>query len=147
MLYNLQNPRQRENFKTMAEALYNGASGIVELRKKKRPKSISQFRYLHAIIGAFAMEYHDTLKYCKLEHFKKGANEDMFVTYQYDRIKGKMVEKIRSSATLDSAELTLAITRFRNYAAQHLGIYLPEPHELSMIEEIEVEMERNKEYL
>jgi hypothetical protein len=54
------------------------------------------------------------------------------------------IERWRSSASLDKAEMTLAIDRFRNFASSELGIYLPEPEDLVLLQEIERELSKTK---
>ena len=43
--------------------------------------------------------------------------------------------------------MTTAIERFRNYASKEAGIYLPEPGELAMLQQIENEIKKNEQYL
>ena len=40
--------------------------------------------------------------------------------------------------------MTLAIDRFRNFASIELGIYLPEPNDLTIIEQLEEEISKHK---
>ena len=40
--------------------------------------------------------------------------------------------------------MTLAIDRFRNLASKELGIYLPEPNDLVLLQEIENELSKHK---
>jgi len=65
------------------------------------------------------------------------------------KIKGLKVERWRSSSRLDSAEITLTINRFRNFSSNELGIYLPEPKELALLQDLENEISKhsNQEYL
>ena len=54
---------------------------------------------------------------------------------------------LRSSANLDTKEMTTAIERFRNYASKEAGIYLPSPEDLSQLQEIENQTKNNAQYL
>ena len=54
---------------------------------------------------------------------------------------------MRSSADLDSAEMSTSITRFRNWASAECGIYLPSADEDRLIQLMEIEIGRNKDYL
>ena len=47
----------------------------------------------------------------------------------------------------NTGEMTLAIERFRDWASQEAGIYLPEPHETEMLEQIEIEIKKHERYL
>jgi hypothetical protein len=43
--------------------------------------------------------------------------------------------------------MTLCINRFRDYASKEAGIYLPEPSDLVLLQEIEIQINNNKNYL
>lgn len=144
-LYDLSNPLHSEQFKTRAVMLAK-KQVIVELTEKKPRRTNAQNRYLHLILGYFACETGNDLEYVKRNYFKYLCNKDLFVTEVDDKYLGKKVE-LRSSATLDTAEMTTAIERFRNWSASEAGIYLPSSDEERLLQLIEIEMERNKEYI
>ena len=73
-------------------------------------------------------------------------NPDIFIREKEDKYLGK-IKVLRSSADLDTQEFTLAIERFRNWSAQEAGVDIPSPDEHYLIQQIEIEIERNKEYL
>jgi hypothetical protein len=43
--------------------------------------------------------------------------------------------------------MTIAIERFRNWASQEAGVYIPSPNEQDLLIIAEIETERNKNYL
>jgi len=43
--------------------------------------------------------------------------------------------------------VSLSIERFRNWASQEAGIYLPSADEYIIIQQMEIEIERNKDYI
>ena len=145
MLYDLKNPLERANFMTRANAL-SSSQKVVELTEKKPVRTIQQNKYLHVIIGYFASQCGYTLEYVKQNYFKILCNKDIFVRETDDQYLGK-VTLLRSSASLDTSEMTTAIERFRNWASAEAGIYLPEPHEEEMLTYAMQEMERYKQYL
>ena len=145
MIYNLKNPLERANFITRANPL-SETEKIVELTEKKPVRTIQQNKYLHVIIGYFASQCGYTLDYVKDNYFKKLCNKDIFVRETDDKYLGK-VTIVRSSASLDTSEITTAIDRFRNWASAEAGIYLPEPHEEEMLTYAMQELERYKQYL
>ena len=145
MIYDLKNALQRENFKTRANSLFVSQK-VVELTEKKPVRTIQQNKYLHVIIGYFATQYGCTLEYVNQNYFKILCNKDIFVRDTDDKYLGK-VTIVRSSAALDTSEMTTAIDRFRNWASAEAGIYLPEPHESEMLTYAMQEMERYKQYL
>ncbi|MEE0994818.1 MAG: hypothetical protein UH541_07875 [Prevotella sp.] len=146
MLYNLSNPLQREQFKARSAMLLDKSNGIVELTEKKPRRSNQQNAYLHVILGYFAMETGNTLEWVKQQYFKKLVNADIFIREQEDKWLGRM-KVLRSSADLDSAEMTTAIDRFRNWSSSEAGIYLPSANEEDMLSLMEIEISRYKQYL
>ena len=146
MLYNLSNPLQREQFKARSAMLLEKSNGIVELTEKKPRRSNQQNAYLHVILGYFAMETGNTLEWVKQQYFKKLVNADIFIREQEDKWLGRM-KVLRSSADLDSAEMTTAIDRFRNWSSSEAGIYLHSANEEDMLSLMEIEISRYKQYL
>ena len=94
----------------------------------------------------FASETGNTLDWVKREYYKRLVNPDIFIREKDDRFMGR-VKYLRSSAELDTAEMNLSIERFRNFASREAGIYIPSPEERDLVSLMEVEVERNKEYL
>ena len=126
--------------------LLDKSNGIVELTEKKPRRSNQQNAYLHVILGYFAMETGNTLEWVKQQYFKKLVNADIFIREQEDKWLGSM-KVLRSSADLDSAEMTTAIDRFRNWSSSEAGIYLPSANEEDMLSLMEIEISRYKQYL
>jgi len=120
---------------------------VFELTEKKRTRSISQNSYLHLILSIYALEMGETLKYTKEYTFKKEVNRDIFFRERINVKTGEIRDEWRSTASLDTKEMTICIDRFRHHSAKDLGLYLPEPHDLSLIDEMKIEVENNKEYL
>jgi len=104
--------------------------GIIELKEVKH-RSISQWGYLHLILTWFGMETGYTLEEAKLIY--KRINKEI---YTYTK-NGDLF--YRSSADLDSADLTKSIDVFRDYSAREANIYLPLPNEHNLLKEIEVQ--------
>jgi hypothetical protein len=143
-LYDTSNPLQCESFKTRAE--YLAKKGVVvELTEKKARRTNKQNAYLHTILAYFGCEVGETMDYVKLNYFKLYCNKDLFVREVEDERIGK-TRIIRSSSDLDTGEMTTAIDRFRNWAAGE-GVYLPSSEEHMFIQQMEIELSRNKQYL
>jgi hypothetical protein len=145
MLYDLSNPLQNESFGVRAEALRKKGNGIVELTEKKPQRTAKQNNYLHSILAYFGLEVGETAEYVKRYYFKILCNKDLFVVEKEDKYHGK-IKVVRSSAELDTAEMTTAIERFRNWAAGE-GVYIPSADEHLMVQQMEIEISRNKMYL
>ena len=69
----------------------------------------------------------------------------MFVQQKSDDLIGE-TKAIRSTASLDTAEMTTAIDRFRNWAAS-VGVYIPSPDEERLVQLMEIEVYRNREFI
>lgn len=146
MVYDLSTDLDRERFKRRVNVLYDRRA-IVECAERKPQRSGSQNRFLHALLGEFAMQTGNTLRYVKEEYFKRLCNPELFVQSVYDPLVKRNVERLRSSRDLDTGEMTTAIERFRNWAAAEAGIDLPGPDDLRWIEYIEREMQHQKIWL
>jgi len=149
MIYNSTNPLQKNQ--AIEKLKYFISKGkTFELKAKHPKRSISQNSYLHLILTWFAIETGYTMEEVKQEIFKKHVNSTLFYDGEFEgKIQGFKIERWRSTANLDTAETTLAIDRFRNFSSQELGIYLPEPKELALLQDLENEISKhsNQEYL
>lgn len=146
MLYDLQNDLQAENFKKRVNALFKKRC-IVELTEKKPQRTLKQNAYLHAALGYFGMQFGYTIEEVKTWYFKDTCNSELFVRYKTDSITGMQRKALRSSAELTSDEMTVAIERFRNWAADVAGVYIPSPEEHRLVEQMEIEVMRGRMYL
>jgi hypothetical protein len=120
---------------------------VFELKQKQVPKTYKQIKYVHLIMGWFALEYGETLEYVKLNYFKRLVNPEIFEFEFINRKTGEVRIEYKSLADVTKDELTLAINRFRDYASKEGGIYLPEPRDLAILQQIEIELNNNKQYL
>lgn len=117
-----------------------------EIIEKRSKRTLNQNNYLHLIISWFALEYGEQVEYIKQEYFKRLCNPELFVTHKEDNYLGKVIV-LKSSADLDTKQMTEAIERFRNWSSSEAGIYLPEPNEEEFLHNIQVEMQRQKKWL
>lgn len=145
MLYDTSNPLQKEQFKARSAKLAESGK-IVELTEKKPKRSLQSNKYLHVILSFFACETGNTLDWVKQQYYKKLVNPTIFIREKEDKYLGK-IKILRSSSDLDSSEMATSITRFRNWASAECGVYLPSPDEEHLIQLMEMEIERNKEYI
>lgn len=145
MVYDTSNPLDNANFLLRAKKLAERGK-IVELTEKKPRRSLPQNKYLHVILAYFGTQTGNTLEWVKQQYYKKLVNPDLFIREKEDKYLGK-IKVLRSSADLDTSEFSLSIERFRNWAAQEAGIYIPSADEAILIQQMEIEIERNKEHL
>ena len=144
-LYDLSNPLHAQNFRLRSDALLRKQC-VVELTEKKPQRTTQQNRYLHAALGYFGALTGNTLDYVKRYYFKAHCNPDLFIIEKNDPLLG-IVRTLRSSADLTTEEMTLAIERFHNWAAQHAEIYIPSPDEHRLVQMMEIEARRARLYL
>lgn len=144
-LFDLSNPLDKANFLLRAKKLAESGK-IVELTEKKPKRSLPQNKYLHVILAYFGTQTGNTLEWVKQQYYKKLVNPDLFIREKEDKYLGK-IKVLRSSADLDTAEMTESIEKFRNWTAQEAGIYIPSADEAILIQQMEIEIERSKEFL
>lgn len=145
MIYNLSSPLDKANFLLRAKKLADSGV-IVDLTEKKPRRSLPQNKYLHVILAYFGAQTGNTTEWVKQQYYKKLVNPDLFIREKEDKYLGR-IKVLRSSADLDTSEFSLSIERFRNWAAQEVGIYIPSADEAILIQQMEIEIERNKEFL
>lgn len=145
MIYNTSNQLDKANFLLRAKKLAESGV-IVDLTEKKPRRSLPQNKYLHVILAYFGTQTGNTLEWVKQQYYKKLVNPDLFIREKEDKYLGR-IKVLRSSADLDTAEMSLSIERFRNWATQEAGIYIPSADEAILIQQMEIEIERNKEFL
>lgn len=145
MIYDLNNPFEVEQFKTKCTALIESGC-VVQLARKMPKRTNQQNAYLHVILGYFGAEYGWSIDEVKIEIYKRLCNANLFVVEKINK-RGRRITALRSSSELTTAEMTLSIERFRNYAASVCGIYLPAPDEKEFLLHCEKVIEQNNEYL
>lgn len=100
---------------------------------------------MHCILAYFGLEVGEDMEYVKKNYFKILCNKEIFIREVEDKYLGK-IKVLRSSADLDTEEMTRAVERFRNWAASE-GVYIPSPDEHRLVQLMEIEVSRNKVYL
>lgn len=145
MVYDTSNPLDNANFLLRAKKLAESGK-IVELTEKKPRRTLSQNKYLHVVLAYFGTQTGNTLEWVKQQYYKKLVNPDLFIREKEDKFLGR-IKVLRSSADLDTAEMSLSVDRFRNWAAQEAGIYIPSADEAILIQQMEICIERNNEFI
>lgn len=141
MIYKTKNTHHRKRAIIRFEKLIE-KEAIIELTEKKPKRTIQQNRYLHLCLCWFAFETGYTPEEVKQYIFKQIVNPEIF----YEGEVGEIitVQRWRSTADLDTKELTTAIDKFRDYSSAEAGIYLPEPRDLTALQDMEIELKNNK---
>lgn len=146
MIYDLNTDIDRARFERRVVALQQKRV-LVELTEKKPRRTHPQNAYLHLLLGEFAMQTGNTLQWVKQEYYKRHCNAEMFVRKRTDKLTGKEIEVLRSSSDLDTGEMTVAIDRFKQWAAVECGIDLPDAEDKEWLGYIEREIQHMKEWL
>lgn len=146
MLFDLSNELQAENFKTRCNALFKKRC-IVDLTEKKPQRTMKQNSYLHAALGFFGLQTGYTMEEVKNWYFKAECNPELFIRTKKDTLTGKERRILRSTTDLTTEEMTIAIERFRNWAAKQAGIYIASPEEHLLVMQMEIEAQKGKMYL
>lgn len=111
---------------------------IIELKEKKKARTLSQNAYLHVCITLFAIESGNHLEDAK-QLLKRACH--FMHTFDGDKIKTKLTRD------MDSQQLTDFIEWIRTFSAMQ-GNYIPTPDEYIQNKfTIDSEIEKNKEYL
>ena len=149
-LFNLHNEYERQQFKAYCNKVYEecikAPLGLVEVKKKHRQRSSSQNAYLHVCLGYYASEFGYSIDEVKQDIFKRKLNRDIFEVKRVNK-RGQEVVRLRSSRDLDTAEMTTAIERFRNWSSAVAGLYIPSPNETDALFEAQRQMEAYAEFL
>jgi hypothetical protein len=128
-----------------AEAAGEAALGV-DLTRIKPPQSGQQLRFAFVCIGYFAAEYGVSKYEAEWEHFKDKANHDLFYKTKLNK-NGKTIKYVRHMDELDMGELSLAITRFRNYAANYFEMYIPDSTDYAFFIHAQKVIDENQEFL
>ncbi len=118
---------------------------LFELTEKRKKRTYSQNNYQHLLFSWFAIHTGYTPEEVKQEIYKKIVNPNIFYEGEFGKIV--KIERWRSTSDLDTSETTIAINRFRDYSSKEAGIYLPEPDDLLSLQEIEIQVKNNQQYL
>ncbi len=116
----------------------------IELKIFYQKRTNPQNRYLHMALGYFAHCYGCTLIEAKEIYFKQYACRDLFLVDTEDK-NGKHVRYFRSTADLDSQEMSSAISNFTAFASC-CGIEIPAPNDELGIRYCERQIETTKSY-
>lgn len=145
MIFNLANPYELDKYKEYVNKLY-AKKTIVEVKEKKKNRTLPQNKYLHVILSYYASIQGESTEDVKYKYYKWECNKDIYVQKRVNK-NGIEVERTRSSAELDTKEMSLSIDRFRNWSASVCGIYLPSPQEHDYIVHCLQVIEENKEFV
>lgn len=124
--------------------------GWISLGKKHGKRNMAQNNYYHYILDYFAARYGCTASFAEQKYMKDLCNPGIFQkTIVNDQ--GDEVVVDRSSKELSVGEMSLAIKRFRNWAAAEGRIYIPYKNDIENSDDIANSMdqviERAKDFI
>ena len=145
MLYNLKSKTEQDRYKAAVIKAVK-AEAMVDMKTKQKG-TINQNNYFHLICAYFGLQYGEKTEYIKRVFVKLTVCRDIFVTEYANRKTGELREDLKSWKDINKEERTLVISRFLDWSAKEMKIRLPEPEDKLYIREIQVELDRNKQYL
>lgn len=142
--YNTSNPLEKQQFLLRANKLAEGGK-VVGLGEKRPQRTQNQNAYLWLILGYWATQTGYTKN--EAEAIYKEINKEVY--YIVKEINGRQITYIRHTYELTTKEMTETIDKFRNWSSMNdaCPVYLPAPNESYYFAEMEMEIERMKEYL
>ncbi|MGH1436587.1 MAG: hypothetical protein ACRBG0_19245 [Lewinella sp.] len=128
MKYNPTRPDDRRKSVVYFSRL-NAGDKPFEMRLIDPKRSSQQNRYFHLLLGVLSKETGYTLSEIKTIVKRTVCNE-MFI-YRKPSLDKEGVENLflKSSADLDSKQMTEVVDTLRHWSSETLGIYLPLPDE------------------
>lgn len=117
----------------------NGQKVIVSITKVLPKRSLNQNNFLHLLLSAFGANFGWTLAESKIL-YKREINPDLYI---YEKNGTKF---LKSSADLNTADMTKSIDRLREYSAEQ-GYPLPTAEDAGWLMAIENRVEESSGYL
>ena len=143
-LYDTSNPLDKANFMLRAKKLAESGK-IIELAEKKPKRTLSQNNFLWLCLSYWGCQTGYTKE--EAETIYKNVNRELYYTHKV--IAGVEIEYIRHTYELDTAEMTTSIEKWRNWAAMNdaCPVYIPSPEDYQLIQQMEVEISKNNEFI
>lgn len=144
MLYNTSNSLEREQFLLRATRLADSGK-IVDMTEKKPQRSLKQNSYLWLMLSYWATQTGYTKD--EAEAIYKEVNSDIY--FEEKEVCGQNLRYIRHTYELDTAEMTRTIEKFRNWSVMNEAypVYIPAPNEESLVQLMEMEVQRMRDYI
>ncbi len=136
---------QAEKAKALLQK-YIDAKEVVVVKKRNCERTQSQNNYLYYILSFFADETGYSKDEVKMYFFKRRCNPDIFYRTKINK-RGTEISYLRSTKELTKEEMSLAISRFRNWSAMPpVGIYIPSPDDKDFTRYCETRLQNDEEY-
>lgn len=116
----------------------------IELKRYYKKRTNPQNAFLHLALSYFAHCYGCTLLEAKEIYFKQYACREIFLVETTDK-NGRNVKFFRSTADLNTVEMSNAINNFMAYASCN-GIEIPQPNDELGLRYVERQIEKTAAY-
>lgn len=107
----------------------------VDITEKRKKRTLSQNNYFYLILSYYGMHTGYTLEEVKFTL----KTEICFDIFGYEKNNANF---LRSSADLNTKEMTLVIDRFKEYSLKYANLRLPDANEHQFLSWIEEEIKR-----
>lgn len=143
MIFNIKNVAEIKNYLNHLAC----QGGSIEIKPYKPRRTLKQNRYLHLLLQILAIDLGETLEYTKQVVFKQIINKEIFEYERQNPKTGEVSVRFRSTRDLDSTEMKRAIDRLIDYARVELNVSLPSQENNDSIEDMQVYVKNNNQYL
>lgn len=116
----------------------------IEMKRYYKKRTNPQNAFLHLALSYFAHCYGCTLLEAKEIYFKQYACREIFLVETTDK-NGRNVKFFRSTADLNTVEMSNAINNFMAYASCN-GIEIPQPNDELGLRYVERQIEKTAAY-
>lgn len=144
-IFDLNKKSDIQNLKEYLNKAYE-KKHILRVQQVRPRRSLKQNSYVHLLLSIVAIEMGESLEYVKQEVFKRIVNPDIFYKVEVTK-NGQKKIVLRSSADVDTKEMTTAIDRFRDFVLKELNIATPDASKPDELVKAQIEVEKNKRYL
>lgn len=146
MKFNIDNGEEKVKAINHFNKLIN-SGGVIEISKRHINRSNSQNNLIHTFLKYLSVQTGENLEYFKQYIWKMYICPDIFKVEYVNELTDEPRVRWKSSAELDTKEMTQAIEKLRNWSVDTLGIELPDADNHDAFREMEREIENNRGYL
>lgn len=123
-------PREQFVYRDLREAFADGSKVTVEIKSRRKPRSLPQNAYLHLILQMIADETGNSLEAVKSTvkaMYAKKPLLDKDGEQIYDKATGEVVSYVQDTRDMSTTDMMLFTDNVRMFATDFLGMNIPEP--------------------
>ena len=146
MKFDLKKKTEQDRFNRRCKTAIEKGWFVDLTNKTKGTPSMNS--YFHLICAYFGTQTGYTKEYVKQTIVKQIVCPDVFNVEKVNKMRGgEMYRVIESWADIGHEKQNHVINKFINWSWETAEIRLPNPDDLQYIREIQIEVDRNKQYL